>query len=341
MPISTFRPTIKRRDMDAVLSSLVDDRIGPGPTSQEFVKECASYTNTSGGVAFREYRRAVEAVFDAMEIGPGSVLIVSPLAPRVYHDVVAARGIKPLYADVNQDTGCISVGAVEALSDFEPVACVVDSPAGFIPELNALADLGIPLIEDISASLGGNCLSRKCGSFGRYTVISLETRNMITAAGGAVALAATKRDLGILKKTIEYLDTTFLLPDMNAALAGIQLKQIEEYIERRRDIAAVYTRSIAKGKHRTFVQDGDSENVYFSFPVVIDGGVKDAVNYARSKRIMTARAFEDAAVFWADGNDPDCPNAHALFLRCVFFPLYPLLSKEQIERISRVLSSLP
>ena len=36
-----------------------------------------------------------------------------------------------------------------------------------------------------------------------------------------------------------------------------------------------------------------------------------------------------------------CPNAHALFLRCVFFPLYPLLTKDQIDRVARVLSTLP
>jgi dTDP-4-amino-4,6-dideoxygalactose transaminase len=172
-------------------------------------------------------------------------------------------------------------------------------------------------------------------------VISLEAQNMITAGGGAVALAATRRDLGVLKKSIECLDTSFLLPDLNGALAGMQLKQIEEFIERRRDIAAIYTRSIEKGKHRTFVQNGDSENVYFSFPVVIDGGVKDAMKYARSKRVMTVRAFEDAAGFWDGREGRECPNAYALFLRCVFFPLYPLLSREQIERVSRVLSSLP
>ena len=54
--------------MDAVLSSLVDDRIGPGPISQDFVRECAVYLGISGGIAFREHRRAVEIVFDAMEI---------------------------------------------------------------------------------------------------------------------------------------------------------------------------------------------------------------------------------------------------------------------------------
>lgn len=327
--------------MDAVLSSLVDDRIGPGPVSIELAKECAGYIGVSGGITLREYRRAVEAVFDAMEIGSGASLIISPLAPRAYHDVVEARGIKALYADVDPDTGCISTAAVEAFVGEEASACLVDSPAGFVPEINALADLGIPLIEDISTSFGGNCLSRKCGSYGRFTVISLEARNMITAGGGAVILAGTRRDLGVLKKSTESLDETYLLPDLNAALAAVQLKHIEDFVERRRDIAAVYARSIAKGKHRTFTQNGDSENVYYSFPVILESGVKDAVKYAHSKRIMATRAFETSERFWMERDGSVCPNAHALFLRCVFFPLYPLLTKDQIGQVSRVLSSLP
>ncbi len=341
MPISTFRPTIKRRDMDAVLSSLVDDRIGPGPISLDFAKECADYAGASGGITLRECRRAVEVVFDAMELGSGTSLIISPLAPRVYHEVAAARGVKALYADVDPNTGCITAATVGVHLDAGAAGCLVDSPAGFIPDLNSLADLGIPLIEDVSASFGGTSFSRKCGSYGRFTVLSLEARNIVTAGGGAAILAGTKRDLGTLKKITDTLDDTYLLPDLNAALAAIQLKHIEDFIERRRDIAAVYMRSIGKGRHRTFVQNGDSENVYYSFPVILDSGVNDALKYARSKQIMATRAFEDTVGFWAERDGSAFPNAYALFLRCVFFPLYPMLTKDQIEQVARVLATLP
>lgn len=340
MPISTFRPTIKRRDMDAVLSMLVEDRLGPGPVSQDFVKLCSGYTDTSGGIAFREYRRAVEVMFDAAGVIGGSKVVLSPLAPRVYHDIIAERGITPLYADVDVNTGCITKETVEVYIEQQPAACLVDSPAGFVADLNALSELEITLLEDVSTSLGGNCLGRKCGSYGRFSVVSLEERNVITAAGGAVVLARTKRDVGVLKKTVEALDHTYLLPDLNAALASIQLKHIEDFIERRRDIASVYTRSLAKGRHRTFSQDGDSENVFFTFPVIFDGGVQEVIKYSRSKQVVVEKAFEDA--LGARLEDAAAyPHAHTLSLRCVFFPLYPLLSTEQIERVARVLSTLP
>ncbi len=327
--------------MSAVLSSLVDDRLGPGPVSEDLVRRCAEYTDNSGGIAFREYRRAVEVVFDAAEIAKGSPVIISPLAPRVYHDVITAKGAEAIYADVDRNTGCLSAAVVAELAQRGAAACLADSPAGFVPELDAIADSSVPLIEDISTNLGGNHLGRKCGSYGRFSIISLEERNIITAGGGAVILARTKRDLGLLRKAAENLDETYLLPDLNAALAEIQLRNVENFIARRRDIASVYTRSLAKGRHRTFMQDGESENVFFTFPVIFDGGVNDALKYARGKQIMAERAFTEIDGFWGTPAAESCPNAHALLLRCVFFPLYPLLSREQIEQVARVLSTLP
>lgn len=327
--------------MDAVLSTLVDDQIGPGPIARNLVKECAGYLGVSDGIAFREYRRAVEIVFDAMEIGKESAIIMSPLAPKVYREVAAERGVRILFADVDLETGCISAEGVENHLDAAPAACLVDSPGGFVPDLNAIVDCGVPIIEDVSTSFGGLCLNRKCGSYGRFTVISLEARNLITAAGGAAVLAGTRRDVTLLRKAAETLDSTYMLPDLNAALSITQLKHIEESIERRRDIAGVYMRSLSKGKHRTFVQSGDSENVYFSFPVILDGAVNDAVKYAHSKRVIITRSFEDTSGFWGEWDGSTCPNAHTLFLRCVFFPLYPLLTKDQIEQVAKVLSTLP
>jgi dTDP-4-amino-4,6-dideoxygalactose transaminase len=151
-----------------------------------------------------------------------------------------------------------------------------------------------------------------------------------------------KRDLdGVHFQKSDGSRTGFPLDWRQAALAAIQLKHIEEFIERRRDIASVYTRSLAKGRHRTFSQDGESENVFYTFPVVFDGGVKEVVRYARNKRIVVEKAFQQVPAFLSAPEGSICPNAHALYLRCVFFPLYPLLGSEQIEQVARVLSTLP
>ncbi|MBT3273200.1 MAG: DegT/DnrJ/EryC1/StrS aminotransferase family protein [Spirochaetales bacterium] len=341
MPISIFKPTIKRRDMDAVLTALVEDKLGPGSVAQALIQQCADYLDVSGGLALREYRRAVDLAFDALEISVDQCVVVSPLAPLTYLNSLKCRGAKILYADVDPNTGCLTADSISSLMRFEPKAVLIDSPFGFVPDLNVISDLEIPIVEDVSASLGAHCFGRKCGSFGRYTVVSLEENCIVTAGGGAIVLSKTKRDLGQLRAAGENLDESSFLPDMNAALAGMQLKHIEEFILKRRDIAAAYSRSLMKGRHRTFIQDGDSENIFFSFPVVLEGSAREAVKYARSKKVTVKEAFSDSIISRFENDDSSCPNAQALHLRCILFPLYPMLSRDQVEQVSRVISSLP
>ncbi len=341
MPISIFKPTIKRRDMDAVLSCLVSEQIGPGPLSTMLVREAVAYIGIAGGFALREYKRSIELVLDAMEIGMGDAVIISPLSPSAYYDVCSRRGIRMLFADVDPHSACIDASHVEALLGENPAACVVDSPVGFVPDMNALAELNVPIIEDVTNCIGAIADGGKVGRFGRFVIIGLEEKNIITAGGGALALSQTKTDLGILRKAAVGLDQSGLLPDFNAALALTQLRNIEEFINKRRDIAQIYHRAIMKGRHRTFSQDRNSENVHFSFPVILDGSVKEVMKYARSKNIVTRETFCESILSRILTESVNCPNAQALYFRCILFPLYPMLGKANIQVISRVLSTLP
>lgn len=341
MPISVFKPTIKRRDMDAVLSCLVSEQIGPGTLSTILVREASSYLSISGGFALREYKRAIELVFDAMEICEGDSVVISPLSPSVYFDACSTRGIRMLFADVDPNSACIDPSHVEVLLDKNPAACVVDSPVGFVPRMDSLSELAIPIIEDVTNCIGAIADWGKVGGFGRFVIVGLEEENIITAGGGAVVLSQTKRDLGLLRKSAIAIDQSGLLPDLNAALALTQLKHIEEFIDKRRDIAQVYHRAIMKGRHRTLTQDKSSENVFASFPVILDGSVREVMKYARSKDIITRETFSESILARISDQNADCPNAQNLYLRCILFPLYPMLRKTHIQEISRVLSTLP
>ncbi len=327
--------------MDAVLTSLVEDQIGPGERSQELARQCSEYLDVSGGLAFREYRRAVEMALDGLEIESGQNVVISPLSPRMYFDVLEAKGVVVRFADVDSNTGCLLAKTVAECVDDRTAACVVDSPMGYAPDMPGLADLGIPLIEDVTASIGANSLGRKCGSFGRFSILGLEESHMITAGGGALVLSQTKRDLGQLRKHAESLDRTYLLCDINASLASVQLKAIEEFITRRRDIATIFTRALMKGRHRSMVQEGESENVFYSFPVILENDVRGAMKYARSRKVPTKQAFSETIAGMVPFEEISCPNAHALSMRCILFPLYPMLTKDQIEQIAKVLSTLP
>ncbi|HUZ18492.1 MAG TPA: DegT/DnrJ/EryC1/StrS aminotransferase family protein [Spirochaetia bacterium] len=339
--IPIFKPSIKRKDMEAVLSCMVSDSIGHGQMARRFASSVAEYLGVAGGTAVREYERAIGLAFDAIGLSAGQKVVLTPLSPSDYLRVLQTRGLVPLFAEVDANNGCILPAEVERLKSEEPAALIVANPLGFIPDMNALAEIGIPIIEDITAGIGGTSSERKVGSYGQYAVLSLEAENVITTGGGALVLANGKRELASLRTHTAGLTDSACLPDMNASLGVIQIGAVEQFIQRRKEIARLYSQSLAKTKHKGLIQGGEGDNTWFSFPVMLTTSLKDAVQYARRKGVETIPAFRDTILAKMDGAELPFPNAQALQLRCLLFPLYPTLGKQNIELVTKVISTLP
>ena len=341
MIISVFKPSIKRKDMDAVLTCLVSEKISCGEKGKEFIQNGAEYIGAAGGIVLREYKRAIRTVIEALSLEAGAKVIISPLCSGVYLDVILEKGLEPLYADVEIDSGCIDPSNIEKLMKYNPDAVVVDYPLGFVPNMEAIAELGIPIIEDITNGLGGNTGVKKAGRYGKYIIIGLEENSIITAGGGVLLLADSKSDLTELRKAVSHIPQNAKLPDMNSVLGLSQLSSLESYISIRREIAQVYIRSLMKTRHKTLIQKGEGENVFYSFPVLLESGMKEISQYARKKGIRTEIAFSNTSLETCNLSQFPCPNAETLMMRCILFPVYPMLGKKNISLISKVLATLP
>lgn len=341
MPIPIYRPSVKRKELDSVLSTMVEDRLGPGTVAQELVKEVGAYLELETGVALREYGRAVETAIECLGIARGEKVLISPLAPSIYMEVFLSRGIEPVFVDIDPDTGCTAVEHIQNLADGAAKAVVVTGTLGFIPDLEAIAGLGVPIIEDVTQCIGANTGIRKCGTYGSVVILGMEPEDIITSGGGALVFARTKREAANLKKITSIYPRTAFLQDMNAALGVVQIRSIENFIAQRKEIAQVYVRALMRSRHRTLVQKGEAENVHYSFPVLLDSGVKEVRQYARKRNVDTALAFEDTIYGRFEVTDQPCPHAQSIILRCVLFPLYPTLGRKHAGEVEKVLSTLP
>jgi dTDP-4-amino-4,6-dideoxygalactose transaminase len=351
--------------MDAVLTCLVSDSIGPGSLSHQLAGDLAAYLGVDPGVCVRDYATAIELSLKALNVEPGDQVILSPLAPAVYHSVLIRMGITPRMVDVDASSAALTADAVANASGPGVKAIIVHYTMGIIPDISALTELGIPIIEDISEGFGGITAERKIGTYGQYTIVGLEAEHVVTAGGGAVVLPVGKRERAELKRATDDIPREVILADMNAALGIQQVKRIEQFIEKRREIASIYHRAILRGRHKMLVQAGEADNVYYSFAVVLANGAREVIQYARKKQVEAVRAFEFSilgqiasrstlpvfsgapanqdAVFEKDVESvlKDFPKAQSLYLRCILFPLYPSLAKRDVERIEKVLTTLP
>ncbi len=340
MSIPVFRSYIRRKDMDTVLNCLVTDSVGPGEYLDRFQKAARESLGFDFGFALRSPLSALLAALDALALAEGDVVALPALAPAYYAAALRERRLLPLYLDADPDSGAPDFASI-ASAAAKPKALLLFEAQGVLPVPEAVAALGIPVIEDISQSLGAYAGERKAGSLGQLAFLGLEHGGLVTAGGGALLFAQARRDAAVLRNLAESLPPELRMTDYNAALGLAQLRELEASIAKRRELAAAFAQSLARTRHRLLAQAVEGEAGFYSFPVVLDSGMKDVRAYAKKKEVETEAAFEDSLVGRGLVPEGECPRARSLLMRCLLFPLHQRLGAAGAQKVSKVLATLP
>jgi dTDP-4-amino-4,6-dideoxygalactose transaminase len=163
---------------------------------------------------------------------------------------------------------------------------------------------------------------------------------MLTSGGGALLYAMNRRDASVLRNYGD-LPPEYCLPDINAALAAVQFRETAKNLERRKEIAQIYTQASLRTRHKRFIPLDEGEYNNYAFPLVLETGLKDVMNYARKKEIAVESAFGDTPAGQGISGPELCPESYSLSLRTVLFPLYPRLRSQEAERVSKLIMTLP
>jgi dTDP-4-amino-4,6-dideoxygalactose transaminase len=357
MKIEVYSPTIRRKEMDAVLTAMVEEKIGPGERNRLLIQTAKEQLHFDYALALRSPAVALFLALKAFNAQPGQAVVISALSPRYYLQVLQDLHLTPLYCDVTYDFPCMSCELIENTIAKKPIelqiaAIVLHHTLGFVPDAAAIAELGFPVIEDISHSYGSwlkpitkekdekkEQPNPQLPAFhSPLCIIGLEERDMLTSGGGALLFAMNKKDASVLRN-FAGIAGEYCLADINSALAVVQFKEVQRNLDRRRDIAEVFVQASLRTRHKRFIPINDAEYCNYSFSLVLETGLKDVIAYARKKEIILENAFGNTIA--GAGLIDNCPVSNSLVLRTVLFPMYPRLRSQDVERISRLIMTLP
>jgi dTDP-4-amino-4,6-dideoxygalactose transaminase len=340
MSIPVFRSYIRRKDMDTVLNCLVTDSVGPGEYLERFQKNAREALGFDYGFAVRSPWMALSLALESLGLTEGDSVAVPALAPAYYAGVLASRRLVPVFVDVTPDSVECDLQSIGAL-DPKPKAFVLYDTLGLLSDPEVVAALGIPVIEDMSSSLGAYRGESRAGSLGRVSILGLEPDSIVTSGGGALVLAFGKREGTVLRNLAETIEPETRMTDYNAALGLAQLRDMEGAIVRRRELAVVFAQSLARTRHRLISQGGEGECGYWALPVSIASSVKDVVAYAKKKEVDTVLAFEGSLLAKGLVPESSCPNARSIAQRSLLFPLHQRIGATSAQKIAKVLATLP
>ena len=194
--IPLFRPTIRRRQMHAVLECLVSEEIGPGAIARQLTGELASALGCRGGLALADHGAAAAAALHlAAETAAGDdgrradgprPVLMSALVPLRYVYAARAAGMHPLLVDVDPQTGALDAESVQRMLAHRPCALVIGHALGASEPLDEVRAAGVPIVEDISFGLPAMVPEPAAAAPGRAAPAARAGAN---GAGSAAAVA--------------------------------------------------------------------------------------------------------------------------------------------------------
>lgn len=361
--IQTYSTTIRRREMDAVLTCMVDEKIGPGELNTRFIQLVKETFKCDGAVALRSPSLALLYALRSLGFEAGGKVMISALAPSWQITALENYGYEPLVLDVDEVTGLVNADIVSDGISKGGRLLLLHETNGIMPDMENIMALNIPVIEDISQSAGAvveqsdssadaapsaaaekkDAVSGKlAGSFGTFAILGLEERDVITAGGGAVIMAPNRREWIVLKKVTDAAPITDLLPDLNCALGWVQLKEFVKNETSRKELFSLYQRACMSGRHKLFAREMEGGSTMCNFPIVLSSNFGDVQKYAAKKEIEIKPAYDRSVIALRDDElSASCIHAKSLYLRTALFPLYPRLTHTQAAKIVKVLGTLP
>ncbi|MEV4353186.1 aminotransferase class V-fold PLP-dependent enzyme [Nonomuraea sp. NPDC049625] len=367
------RQSIVESDIEAVAEVLRGDWLTTGPAVGRFEAELARWTGGVPCVSVTSGTAALHVAYVAAEVRAGDEVVTSPLTFVATAAAAALLGARVVFADVQPDTGNLDPDAVAAVvTPRTRVVTAVDyagHPADY-DELRAVADpAGAVLMADSAHSIGAAYKDRPVGALADLTTFSFfPTKTVTTAEGGAVAAADPERfrraarfrnhglvrepadqrepDVGGWHQEVHEFGLNYRLPDVLCALGVSQLRRLEGFRERRRELVARYDALLRDVPGLTLpAQRAYVRPSWHLYPVrVRDGRRREVYDRMRAAGIGVQVNYVPAywhPVFEDLGYRRGlCPRAEAYYAEELSLPLFPDLTDAQQDRVVETLAAI-
>src|SRR6266545_1749752 len=258
-------PAIGEEEIAEVVDTLRSHWITTGPKTKRFEAEFAASVGATGALALNSCTAGLHTALATFGIGAGDEVITTPLTFAASVNVIEHVRARPVLVDVEADTLNIDPAAVAAAVTPRTKAILPVHYAGHPVDLDAIWEIaarhGLAVIEDAAHALPARYKGKLIGSGPNPAAFSFyATKNLTTAEGGMLTGApeflerARVRSLhgmsgdawrrygkgGKWFYEIVCPGFKYNMTDIQAALGLCQLKKLERFQERRREVVAAY-----------------------------------------------------------------------------------------------------
>ena len=255
-------PHFDSDQIDSVARVLTSGKVNTwtGKETKAFESEFAEWCGSSQAIAMANGSLALSAAYLAIGIGQGDELITTPRTFIATASSAVLLGAKPIFADVDPDSGAITAANIAPLITPRTKAIAVVHLGGWPADMPAICDLarshGIAVIEDCAQAHGARINGQSVGSFGDAATWSFCQDKIMTTAGEGGMVTTSRSDLwdaiwalkdhGKTHEAVferehqpgfrwlhERFGSNFRLTELQSAIGRIQLQRLPDWTSSR------------------------------------------------------------------------------------------------------------
>ncbi|WP_141014251.1 DegT/DnrJ/EryC1/StrS family aminotransferase [Nocardioides sambongensis] len=269
--IHVMQSWLGEEEIEAVREVLESGWVAQGPRVAEFEEQFAEAQQINHAVATSSCTAALHLALVVAGVPPDADVVVPSYSFIATANAPTYLGARPVFCDVDPVTGNVTAETVEAVLTPRTAAVIAVDQGGVpvdLAPLRALCDpMAIPVIEDAACAAGSLYEGQPVGakaeaaawSFHPHKILTTGEGGMLTTSNAAWAVRSRRLREHALSSSAgdrhgatstgaeEYPEIGFnyRMTDLQAAVGLVQLGRLEQVVRRRRELAAVYSASIA------------------------------------------------------------------------------------------------
>ena len=367
-------PDIGEEEIAEVVDTLRSGWLTTGPKAKRFEDDFAAFLGDPRlhSLAVNSATAGLHLALEALGVGPGDEVITTTHTFTATAEVVRYLGADVVLVDIDPQTLCIDVDAVEAAITPRTRAVIPVHYGGLAAEMQRLLVLakrrGLKVVEDAAHALPATCGGQLIGTLASdATVFSFYANKTITTGEGGMVVTRseelarrikTMRLHGMSRDAFDRFTATvpswhyeivapgfkYNLTDIAAALGIHQLKRAHAFQRQRAAVAHLYAQALA-GLPLQLPPEPLGGDVHSWHLYVIR--LTDAASISRDAFI---EKLFDAGIgcsvhyiplhlqpYWRERytlNPAQFPHSQRAFERCVSLPIYPRMNESDVMRVA-------
>ncbi|MGZ4857560.1 MAG: DegT/DnrJ/EryC1/StrS family aminotransferase [Methanobacteriaceae archaeon] len=345
---------------EAVKSSWISSQ---GKFIGEFEEGFANYHRVRYGVSTSNGTAALHLALKGLNIGKGDEVIVPSLTFAATANAVIYCNAEPVLVDSNLEYWCMDPVNIEDKITKRTKAIIPVHLYGHPCDMDIIMDIAedhsLYVVEDAAEAHGAEYKRKKVGTFGNISCYSFYGNKLITTGEGGICLTDDEtldekirilRDHGMNPNKRYWHDVigfNYRMTNLQAAIGVAQLNKLDEFIEKKRNIASYYQNTLRELKDDGLISLHPempwAKSVYWIYSILIE----DKFNLERDNVIdeLRDRGIDTRPLFYPINIMPPyksvkLPNAEELSRKGLSLPSSITLGHKDISKITDELKEL-